>query len=154
MLISKSQCPVEKYIVAKKQHKAAAPSIFVCVLFIFTFILGKPARYTSCFASGLLHISSSHLRTTAHFLPALGFRHTTSNLWPPPAPHRNEMTHLTKSILLLMAAQWRRVTFSLSGCRTSKPASTNSLQRSKMPYLRRKVKHSQIHVQTDKLTKD
>lgn len=34
-----------------------------------------------------------------------------------------------------MAAQWRSVTFSLSGCRTSKPASTNSLQRSKMPYL-------------------
>lgn len=47
-------------------------------------------------------------------------------------------THLTKSILLLMAAQWRSVTFSLSGCRTSKPASTNSLQRSKMPYLRKR----------------
>lgn len=68
MLISKSQCTVEKLHKqihsGKKQHKAAAPSIFVCVLFIFTFILGKPARYTSCFASGPLHISSSHLRTT------------------------------------------------------------------------------------------
>lgn len=48
---------------------------------------------------------------------------------------KHAWTHLTKSILLLMAAQWRSVTFSLSGCRTSKPASTNSLQRSKMPYL-------------------
>lgn len=53
-----------------------------------------------------------------------------------------------------MAAQWRRVTFSLSGCRTSKPASTNSLQRSNMPYLRKrgrgglKAPHRQIRVQT------
>lgn len=57
-------------------------------------------------------------------------------LWQQWLYTKHAWTHLTKSILLLIAAQWRSVTFSLSGCRTSKPASTNSLQRSKMPYLR------------------
>lgn len=44
-------------------------------------------------------------------------------------------THLTSSSRLLMAAQCSSVTFSLSGCRTSWPASTSSLQRSRTPNL-------------------
>lgn len=72
---------------------------------------------------------------------------------------KHDWTHLTKSILLFMAAQWRSVTFSLSGCRTSKPASTNSLQRSKMPYLRERERdrrgikvssHTKTPANTDK----
>lgn len=76
-------------------------------------------------------------RCLVHFVELTKELHC--NLWLPDNLNTwSELTHLTKSILLLMAAQWRSVTFSLSGCRTSKPASTNSLQRSKMPYLRQR----------------
>lgn len=51
--------------------------------------------------------------------------------------HRVSRAYLTSSCLLFIAAQWRRVTFSLSGCRTSYPASTSSLHRSNIPYLKR-----------------
>lgn len=44
-------------------------------------------------------------------------------------------SYLTSSKRLLMAAQWSSVTFSLSGCLTSYPASTSSLQRSRIPNL-------------------
>lgn len=45
-------------------------------------------------------------------------------------------SYLMRSDLLLMAAQCSRVTFSLSGCLTSWPASTSSLHRSNAPNLR------------------
>ena len=50
--------------------------------------------------------------------------------WPP----AGQGTDLAISSRLLMAAQWRSVTFSRSGSWTSSPRSTSSLTRSTAPY--------------------
>lgn len=78
---------------------------------------------------------NNHKKVHYCYLIKMTIHENDSNFTPDNIKKQQQLTsYLTILILLLIAAQWSRLTFSLSIWLTSKPASISSLTRGKTPY--------------------